>query len=270
MVRATVAKPLPADIRLMNRVASAVFVLAALTLLAAALAWLTRLPWFTLRTIQIDGELTRSSVATLRANATPRLRGNFFSFDLARGRAAFEAVPWVRHAMVRRVWPDKLAVTLEEHRAVALWQGEHGNDQLVNSHGEIFEANVGDVEDEGLPRFSGPRQSAAAMLAMYRALDPVLAGVDGRIAGLQLSGRGSWRVELDSGAAIELGRAGPSGDMSEVVARAQRFARTLYQVASRFEHRPLEYADLRHADGYALRLKGITTTPAASAPAARK
>jgi cell division protein FtsQ len=270
MARTAVAKPLPADIRLMNRVANAVFVVAALTLLAAALMWLTRLPAFTLRTIRIDGDLARSSVATLRANATPRLRGSFFSFDLARGRAAFEAVPWVRRAVVRRVWPDTLAVTLEEHRPVALWQGEHGNDQLVNSHGEVFEANIGDVEDEVLPRFSGPRQSAAAMLAMYRELDPALAGVGGRIAALQLSGRGSWRVELDSGAAIELGRGDPQGDASPVVARAERFARTLYQVASRFEQRPLEYADLRHTDGSALRLKGITTTLAASAPAGRK
>ena len=39
-------------------------------------------------------------------------------------RDSFETVPWVRRAVVRRVWPDRLAVRLEEHRAVALWVGE--------------------------------------------------------------------------------------------------------------------------------------------------
>ena len=29
-------------------------------------------------------------------------------------------------------------------------------------------------------------------------------------------------------------------------------------------HRPLEYADLRHSDGYAVRLKGVSTTPDAA------
>jgi len=51
------------------------------------------------------------------------IKGNFFSINLQRARAAFESVPWVRRATVRRVWPDRLAVSLEEHRAAALWSG---------------------------------------------------------------------------------------------------------------------------------------------------
>jgi cell division protein FtsQ len=46
--------------------------------------------------------------------------------------------------------------------------------------------------------------------------------------------------------------------------------RTVTQVTGRFE-RPLAYADLRHVDGYAVKLKGISTTlPAAGAAKARK
>ena len=53
--------------------------------------------------------------------------------------------------------PDRLAVTLEEHQAAALWQGEdRRSDRLVNTHGEVFEANVGDVEDDALPTLAGP------------------------------------------------------------------------------------------------------------------
>jgi len=205
----------------------------------------------------------------VRANALPQLAGNFFSFDLNRGRAAFESVPWVRQAVVRRVWPNRLAVTIEEHRAVALWQGDGGNERLVNRQGDVFEANLGDVEDDALITLAGPEGSSKAMLAMQRRLADALAPLDVRIDTLKLSSRGSWRAELDSGADIELGR----GNEDEVVARVARFVRTLAQVKQRFadvggSQRALLAADLRHPDGYALRLRGVSTTSLAAAKSA--
>ena len=256
---------LPFDIRLMNGVASTLYLLLGVALLAAGLLWLSRAPWLGFRVIQLEGEMQRNSVATIRANAAPRLAGNFISIDLDKARAAFEAVPWVRQATLRRVWPDRLAVHLAEHQPVALWLGADGNQRLVNDQGEVFEANVGDVEDEALPEFSGPDGSSAQMLALYRRLAPLFAVHRWQPVALQLSGRGSWSMELDSGATLTLGR----GSEDELVARSERFLRTLGQVTGRFQ-RDLEHADLRHADGYAVRLRGITTTIVPAAAAAKK
>ncbi len=74
---------------------------------------------------------------------------------------------------------------------------------------------------------------------------------------LELTGRGSWVAKLASGAGIEIGR----GSDAEILARVERFLKTLTQVTSRYNRRPdaLEGADLRHASGYALRLRGVTT-----------
>jgi hypothetical protein len=130
---------------------------AGLLLAGAALLWLARQPLFAIRVITIDGDVGRNSVSTIRANAAPRLAGNFMTLDLRAVRRAFESVPWVRHAVVQKVWPNRLRVRLEEHRPVALWGGgEPGSEKLVNSFGEVFEANVGDVEDETLPTLEGP------------------------------------------------------------------------------------------------------------------
>ena len=263
----TPALPVPGDVRLMNGVANAVFVLAAVGALVAGVLWLMRSPLFPIRGIQLDGDLLRNNVPTIRANAAPRLAGNFFSVDLQQGREAFESVPWVRRAVLRRVWPDRLAVRLEEHRAAALWAAIEGADsnggtanRLVNSHGEVFDANVGDVEDDSLPTLEGPEGSAAPMLALLQRLQPLLARADLDVVRLRLSGRGSWRAEVDNGATIELGR----GTDDEVLARTDRFVRTLAAATSRWRA-PLEYADLRHRDGYALRLRGIGNTGAAAA-----
>jgi cell division protein FtsQ len=252
---------LPADVRLMNAVAAAVFVLAAAGAGVAAWAWLMRSPLFPIRAIQLDGDLARNSVPTIRANAAPRLAGNFFSVDLQGSRAAFESVPWVRRAVVRRVWPDKLVVRLEEHRPAALWAGEDttadaaavaDTGRLVNSHGEVFDANVGDVEDESLPLLSGPEERAAEMLELLHQLQPLLARHDLQISSMHLSGRGSWRLGFDSGATSD-----------EIVARTERFVRTFAAANARWRA-PLQHADLRHSGGYALRLRGVTTSPGAA------
>jgi len=258
-LRPPLAAAMPAEVRLLNVTASALFVLGAVLMVALALLWLIRQPVFNIRVVKVEGEVTRNSVSTIRANALPQLAGNYFTLDLSRGQQAFEAVPWVRQAIVQRVWPNRLAVKLEEHRAAALWATKEGEDQLVNQQGEVFQANLGDVEDESLPTLQGPEGSSTEVLAMYRQLVPVFQRLEMNIDTLAMSSRGSWRAEFDSGAEIELGR----GNETEVVTRSERFVATVSQVIARYQ-RPLVYADLRHNEGYALRLKGITTTvPAA-------
>ena len=263
-MRQTAPPPaLPADIRLMNLTAAVLAAIGVLALVGMLALWVVRQPVFAVRSIRIEGDLAHNSVLTIRANATPRLAGNFYTLDLAAARRAFEAVPWVRQAVVKRVWPNRLSVQLEEHRPVALWaesrsgdaDASAADDKLVNSHGEVFEANLGDVEDDALPTLRGPEGSAPHMLALLARLQPVFDTLDLRVEALELSGRGSWRTELDSGAQVELGR----GDDDEVIARTQVFAATLTQVTQRYQ-RPLQYADLRHSEGYAVRLKGVSTT----------
>jgi len=253
-LRAT-PSPLPGDVRLMHVTANVLYVVAGLLLAALLVNALARLPAFGLHGIRVEGDVTRNSVSTIRANAAPQLAGNFFTTDLARGRLAFESVPWVRQAIVKRVWPNRLAVALEEHRPAAVWGGKDASgDKLVNTHGEVFQANLGDVEDDALPTLTGPDGSSTRMLSMLQQLQPLFRRMDAEIEALALSGRGAWRVALDTGAQVELGRGGDE----EVLARTQRFLATLAQVTSRYQ-RPLEYADLRHHDGYAVRLKGVST-----------
>lgn len=263
-MNAAATAALPPDVRLMNAV-SALLVAALLATTAwAALRWVVRLPVFNFRAIQVEGDVSRNSVASLRANALPRLKGSFLSMNLQDGRAAFEGVPWVRHAQLTRVWPMRLRVNLEEHRAAAYWEARaDGADSaseataeraLVNSFGEVFQANLGDVEDESLPVLAGPARTAGAMLQMWRALTPAAEKLGESIERLDLSGRGSWRATLGGGAVVELGR----GTEAQVVERFGRFTQSITQVTSTYRS-PLLSADLRHADGYAVKLRGVTT-----------
>jgi cell division protein FtsQ len=248
--------PLPVDIRLMH-LASGVLLAAAVALsLLAALGWLLRLPAFELQQITVEGEVTRNNALTLKTNVVPHLQGNFFTLKLEQARQAFEAVPWVRAAVVRREFPNRLRVQLFEQHPVALW-GDEGSSTLLNEQGQVFEANLGEVEAEGLPRLKGPSSQSAQVLAMYQSLRTVLQGADMDIDELELSTRGSWRLLSAQGAVIELGR----GQPHELMEQLQVFLRTLPKVAARYGRTPkaLSAADLRHKDGYALRLQGVTT-----------
>jgi cell division protein FtsQ len=254
------ASALPTDVRLMHAGAQALLVCAALAVLASVLMWAARGPWFALHHIRIDGEVSHNTASTIRDQALPLLRGGYFSMNLQQARQAFESVPWVRRAQLQRVWPDRLVVRLEEHHAVAYWERTEraeGEPQLVNRQGEVFEANVGDVEDEPLPVLRGPQGTAAQVWAMWQRLLPEIEPLGSRPVRLALSDGGSWQVRLDhADAVIELGR----GEPDEVLQRLRRFVQTVGQVRARYENRPIEYADLRHSESYALRLVGVGTT----------
>jgi cell division protein FtsQ len=128
---------------------------------------------------------------------------------------------------------------------------------MVNQQSQVFEANVEEVDVDALPRLKGPDDQSALVVRMFRDLVPIFKAVDMRIEQLELTPRGSWRVLTDGGAQLELGR----GTEAEVVAQLKIFFRTLSQITARYGRTPsaLAGADLRHKDGYAVRLRGVTT-----------
>ncbi|WP_416547512.1 cell division protein FtsQ/DivIB [Limnohabitans sp. DCL3] len=248
--------PLPLDVRLMNMAAGALLAVFLLLLLGGGAWWLVRHPLFAIKAITVQGEVTRNNAITLRANVVPHLQGNFFTMDLNRTKEAFEAVPWVRDAVVHRDFPNRLRTVLVEHEPMALWGDESAN-KMVNQQSRVFEANVEDVDIDKLPRLKGPDAQSETVVQMYRHLLPLFETMDMGIDQLELTPRGSWRVLTDRGALLELGR----GSEAEVTALLKVFFKTLSQVTARYGRTPVDLtgADLRHTDGYALRLRGVTT-----------
>ena len=247
----------PPDVRRMNAVAGLLMTAFVLLALSGAALWLVRLPLFNLSAIRIDGDVSRNSAATLRANVMTRLNGNFFTIDVAQARTIFESVPWVRKAAVQREFPNRLNVVLQEHKPVARW-GVEGDPFLVNSFGEVFEVNQGDVDAQDLPLLTGSKGQALLLLQGYQMLSPLFEPLDSVLEALELTSQGSWRAQLDSGAVVNMGH----GTLGDIQKRTRLFINTVTQVSSRYG-RALESADLRYSTGYAIKLRGVTTVTAA-------
>lgn len=257
--------PVPVDVRLMNLTTTLLVTGLVLGCVAAGLWWVLRNPAFAIRQIVVAGDTAHHSAASLRAAVVPRLAGNFFTLDLAAAQGAFQAAPWVRRAVVQREFPGRLNVTLQEHVAVAHWGDD--DTRLVNSFGEVFEAAGGnDLDERELPVLSGPEGQSAQVLAMHRLLNPLLTPLDTSIAALALQARGNWQAELDNGAVVELGH----GESAALAARLTQFVATVKEVAARHQRdvEAVEAADLRHAGGYALRLRGVSTVRLEARPGA--
>jgi cell division protein FtsQ len=254
---------IPMDVRLMNIAALVLGVVACVAGMVIAVRWALAQPVFAVSRIVVEGDTAHHNALTLKANVGGRIHGNFFTLDLSQARGVFESVPWVRKATVRREFPNRLRVILEEHRSSGFW-GVDSESRMVNSLGEVFEANAGDAQADELPRLIGAEGQSANVLAMYRQLSDVLQPLDTVIEYLELSGRGSWRMQLESGAQVELGR----GSVPEVIARLQKFLTTHKQVLASYQRSGLdrvESVDLRHSDGYAIRLRGVSTVSAGAA-----
>ncbi|MEY2803035.1 MAG: hypothetical protein RL657_371 [Pseudomonadota bacterium] len=246
----------PVDVRLMHSLASALMLGVLAFALYALASWVARLPLFALSGITITGEVQHTNSVTLKANVTPKLSGSFFTVDLQQTRQIFQQLPWVRRAVVEREFPNRLRVHLEEHQPVAYW-GPAGDERLINTHGEIFEPNLGELDDDNLPRLIGPDNQSALVLQAYQLLRKPYQDFGLSIAQIELTPRGSWRTRSDQGAIIELGRGSPA----EIKRRFELFAMTFAEASQRWGRRlnALELADLRHENGYALRLRGVST-----------
>lgn len=265
MTAADASLRVPLDIKLMNLAASLLFMATIVLGIAAVLWWAIHQSAFSIARVLIEGDIRHTNTALVRQHLGPQLEGNFFTINPTELRNGFEQLPWVRRAHVSRQFPNGLRVKLQEHLPRARWGA--GGSAMINTLGEVFEAprSAGRSDErDALPQLAGPDGSAQQVLSMFEALGPVFAPIAPSLKSLSWRDSGSWLVELSNGARLELG----SGTDAQVIERARRFVELLPQ-ASRVWQRSsasLEYADLRYTDGFALRLRGISTTHTAASP----
>jgi len=248
------------DVRSLNAATNALLGLFALVLLAAGLWWTAQRPMFTLRSIRIEGidtagapvHLRHIDPLTVRASAVRRIRGNFFTANLDSVRQAFETVPWVRRATVRREWPNRLVVQLEEHMPLGTW-GDDG--RLVSVKGEIFTANLAEAEeDAALAAFEGPDGSEKELVARYQQMRDWFAPVNLAPEALALSHRYAWSVRLNNGMRVELGKEQGTATLQQ---RVDRFVKVYPRLITLLQDR-IESVDMRYQNGLALQASGLT------------
>ncbi len=243
--------------RQLNRLAGALYGLVVLLLCGAAGYWTVQQPFFVLRTIHIGGDVEHLNAPTIRAALTGHLEGNFFTVNLSEIRTAIQSMPWIRNSSIRRVWPNQLAIVLEEYKPLGLWK----NDQLVSQEGELFTANPEEAGDH-LPLLGGPAGSEKEVVMRYRDFSQWLAPLGLTVRSVTLSPRYAWTVELSTGLRLELGLERNANTLAE---RFERFIAAWPEISKQWGEQ-IEAVDLRYPNGLALRKANPSaqkTTPSA-------
>ena len=235
--------------QLLNLVSDVLLLFAALGLSWALVTWAFSKPMFPLHALVLRTPPSQVTKAQLEYVARTAIKGNFFTAKLEEIRMAFEKLPWVRRAEVRRLWPDSLELGLEEHEAVAYWKniGDSGGDvRLINRQGEVFAAS----SDVTMPEFSGPQGLAAVMLERYKTYSRILKPLQAKLVRMDLSARGAWCLWLDSGLSIVLDR---EQEHLPIETQLENFVAALPHLQNNLGVQ-IARADLRYPNGFALTL----------------
>ena len=226
--------------RILNMAAGGLVGMATLMLLLSGAWLLLRSPFFPVAQLEVKSALAKTTKQEIEAAMQGRIGGNFFAVAPAEVRAGLEQLPWVRRASVRRVWPDRLEVELEERVALARW----GDEALVDIYGERF----GGTTDATLPVFLGPAGSETELARRYARFADAVAPLGTQVERVVLTPRYAWQLRLANGMQLMLGR-----DADAVEARLRAFVAAYPQTLGRMA-RKHEYVDLRYPNGFALRV----------------
>ncbi|MBP2674733.1 MAG: Cell division protein FtsQ [Deltaproteobacteria bacterium] len=118
---------------------------------AFAYSWLTRSPMFSVRSIEMNpcANVTREEVWSIVRGGGKR---NIWTVPVDEVSRRLASHPWIRSVSVRKAFPDRLVVRIEEHRPVAmvnldaLW--------YVNGDGKLFK-RITAYDPKNLPIVTG-------------------------------------------------------------------------------------------------------------------
>ncbi|TVZ40000.1 cell division protein FtsQ [Alteromonadaceae bacterium 2753L.S.0a.02] len=152
-------------------------------------------------TISIKGEFSHLSKQHIQELVVEQMKGDFVDLNLRRMREAIERDTWVRRAGVRRVWPDRLEITVTEQKPIARW----GNFGFINSEGKIID--IGSNHNlAGLPLFYGPAQKSEEITKTYLAISEMLSQDGLGVVGIQVDDTLSWRLHLSDDLELVIGQ----------------------------------------------------------------
>lgn len=225
------------DATLLRSIANTLYMLCALLVMYGAAHYVMHMPTLLpLQSVRMEEKPQRVMASNVMRVVREEVRGNLFTADIEHVRLSLEILPWVRKASIRREFPNSLVIDLEEHQALARWNGS----MLVNKYGEVFVAET----EEALPEFQGPDGTAAEVTAHYEQFTKQLAAVDLEMVKISLSARHAWQLGLSNGVMLELGR-------EEMQQRLARFTE-VYPYSLAALAGKLKYVDLRYRNGFAV------------------
>ncbi len=193
--------------------------------------------WFPLQVVEVKGEFSHLDRSHLEQVVAGVMRGGFFAVDIQQIQQAVQTLPWVYRVSIRRRWPDKLVMQVEEQIQLANWT----EDALVNLQGEIFRPDNKD------PKISlvlfGADEEANEVVDLYREVSEQTIEQGFTMTRFGKDLHRDWVVEFDNGLKITMGR-------DHASEKLQRFFALLPAIST--AGKQAQIVDLRYEQGFSI------------------
>ena len=229
------------NVKALKKLSGWLYVVITLLIIGSIIAWLYNSNYFPIKQVKIEGNLAHTDSASLQKIAVHYVRGNIFKADLNGAQHAFEQLPWIETATVRRRLPHTVEISLIEHEPLARWK----DGRLVDSKGQLFKARY----EEKLPAFEGEPGTEKVMTEHYQKFGQQLKPLNLTIDKLVYSPRSAWSVVLNNNITVYLGRENENE-------RLKRFAE-VWRSVLKPQQAALDYVDMRYKDGFAIRQHAV-------------
>ena len=161
--------------------------------------------------------------------------------DVTDARAKLEAIPWVAEAAVRKLYPDRLQITVTEREPFALWQ-LNGKVQVIAADGTVLADKV-EPRLASLPFVVG--NGAAGKARSFLALLDQYPTIRDQVRAAIYVAERRWNLRLKNGIDVRLPDTGIEGALG-VLAR--------FDAEKKLLSRDITAVDLRLADRLSVRL----------------
>jgi len=182
-----------------------------LTLFAMGSEFLKDPRLFPVSNVDVLGTLDYTDRGSLSDAVKDDVGIGLLALDIDKVRDELESLPWVAAAHVRREWPARLTLAIEEHEPAARWN----NEGLVSKRHEMFlppqlhpdSAQHMEWQEHfaNLPRLSGAEGRHDAVLDDYRHYQLRLSQIGLSIVSLTEDDRRSQTLELSNSVIVKLG-----------------------------------------------------------------
>jgi len=166
---------------------------------------------FPVSNVDVLGTLDYADRDTLQQLIEAHTQDGFYALDIDGIRHALEATPWVSAVHVRRIWPARLAVDVEEHEPAARWN----KDALLSKGLELFYPPQLDLSNAqaaqwqshfaNLPQLTGANGRHEAVLDAFRYYQQMLSQFGVQLEELSEDERLSQSMRLSNDVSVQLG-----------------------------------------------------------------
>lgn len=213
-----------------------------LMLVMAGIAYLHQLDTLLpIKKIKLSGSFEHIAQQEVESVLQSYVGEGFFSLDIHALKKTLGAKPWAESVSIRRVWPDRLDITIVERKPVARWDDKH----LVSDRAVVFAADVDSFQQ--LPLIHARSEKLGELLTHYNALSSRFEALGETLIVLRQDSRDAIDMELADGLLIKVGRAKIDHKISRLMA--------IYTQQIMPRRSQIRQLDLRYSNGFAVAWK---------------